>query len=114
MYVSLSPDHWQDVLAGSILGLITANFAYRQYFHSLSSNVSHLPYAPRTQRPEDTDAHPAPGLPRYRTLNRPGDDGDDGEIELIDGAVKRGEPASEQLEQGWKRGPSLEGGFPSS
>ena len=111
-YVSISPDHWQDVTVGSILGLVMANFAYRQYFHSLSSNVSHLPYAPRTQRPEDADAHPAPGLPRYRTLHRPADEDDDGEVELIDGMVRRGEP--EQLEQGWKAGPSLEGGFPPS
>ncbi|KAI0277703.1 PAP2-domain-containing protein [Russula aff. rugulosa BPL654] len=96
--------HWQDVLAGSILGLVMANFAYRQYFRSLSSKVSHLPYHPRTQRPEGAHDHPAPGLPRYQTLHRPaGGEVDDGEVELIDGTVRRGEP--EYLEQGWERGP---------
>ena len=87
-----------------------ANFAYRQYFRSLSSKSSHLPYDPRTQRPEGGHDHAAPGLPRYQ---RPtGGEVDDGEVELIDGAVRRGEP--EHLEQGWERGPSLEGGFSHS
>jgi diacylglycerol diphosphate phosphatase / phosphatidate phosphatase len=113
MYISLSPDHWQDVLAGSILGLVMANFAYRQYFRSLASKVSHVPYDPRTQRPESPHDHPASGLPRYQTLQRPTDgEVDDGEVELINGTVRRGEP--ERLEQGWERGPSLEGGFPHS
>ena len=103
----LSPDHWQDVLAGSILGLVMANFAYRQYFHSLASKISHLPYEPRTQRPEDVPDHHALGLPRYQTLRRPMDrEVDDGEVELIRDAVRSG-----QLEQGWDRAPSMEGGL---
>jgi diacylglycerol diphosphate phosphatase/phosphatidate phosphatase len=110
-----SPDHWHDVLAGSILGLVMANFAYRQYFRSLASEASHLPYDPRTQRPEGAHDHPAPGLPRYRTLQRPADgEVDDGEVELIDGTVRGGEPEQLVVEQGWERGPSLEGGFPHS
>lgn len=116
MYVSLSPDHWQDVLAGSILGLVMANFSYRQYFRSLASKESHLPYDPRTQRPEGAHDHPALGLLHYQTLQRPTSGEVDGrEVELIDGTdrtVRRGE--SEQLEQSWDRGPSLEGGFPHS
>ena len=90
-----------------------AHFAYRQYFRSVSSKVSHCPYDPRTQRPEDAHDHPAPGLPSYQTLQRPADgEVDDGEVELIDSTVRRDEP--EQLEQGWEQGPSLEGGFPHS
>jgi diacylglycerol diphosphate phosphatase/phosphatidate phosphatase len=113
MYVSLSPDHWQDVLAGSILGLVMANFAYRQYFRSLAAKECHLPYDPRTQRPEGAHDHPALGLPHYQTLQRPtSGEVEDGEVELIDGTVRRGE--SEQLEQSWERGPNLEGGFPHS
>jgi diacylglycerol diphosphate phosphatase / phosphatidate phosphatase len=115
MYVSLLPDHWQDVLAGSILGLVTANFAYRQYFYSLTSKISHIPYDPRTQRPEGAPDHHAlvPDLPRYQSLQRPTDRGDDeGEVELLDGTARRGEP--EQLERGWERGPSLESGDPHS
>ena len=114
MYVSLLPDHWQDVLAGSMLGLVTANFSYRQYFYSLTSKISHLPYHPRTQRPEGAPDHHAlvPGLPRYQTLQRPMDrevdEGDSGEVELLDGTVRRGEP--EQLERIWERGPILESG----
>ncbi|KAF8503638.1 PAP2-domain-containing protein [Russula emetica] len=105
--------HWQDVLAGSILGLVMANFAYRLYFRSLPSKESHLPYDPRTQRLGSAHDHPSPGLPRYQILQRPtSGEADDGEVELIDGTVRRGEP--EQLEQGWERGPSLEGGFPHS
>jgi diacylglycerol diphosphate phosphatase/phosphatidate phosphatase len=102
----LSPDHWQDVLAGSLLGVVTALFAYRQYFRALTSRVSHLPYLPRTQRPEGTHDHPAPGLPFYRTLQRSADrEGDEAEVELIRGAVRRGEPV--QLERGWEHGPSV-------
>jgi PAP2 superfamily len=40
--------HWQDVTTGSILGLILAFFAYRQYYPPLSSPISHRPYKPRT------------------------------------------------------------------
>ncbi len=110
MYVSLLPDHWHDVFAGSILGIVMAHFAYRQYFHALTSGVSHLPYHPRTQRPEGAHDHPAPALPRYQ---RPTDrEDDEGEVELISSDVVRGEPG--QLERGWERGPSLEGGFPHS
>jgi diacylglycerol diphosphate phosphatase/phosphatidate phosphatase len=56
--VSLSQDHWHDVVAGSLLGLVTAYFVYRQYFRSLTSRVSHLPYSPRPRRRD-----PTPGLP---------------------------------------------------
>ncbi|KAI0064654.1 PAP2-domain-containing protein [Artomyces pyxidatus] len=51
--------HWQDVTAGSLLGFTIAYFAYRQYYPSLSSEVSHTPYPPRTQRSE-------PVLPVHR------------------------------------------------
>ena len=84
-----------------------AKFAYRQYFYSLVSKVSHLPYEPRTQRPDGAHDHPALGVPRYQNLQRPTDrEVDDGEVELIDGTRRSG-----QLEQGWDRGPSLEGGL---
>ncbi len=46
----LSPflaDHWQDILVGSLLGLFMAFFAYRQYYPSLGSTMSHRPYSPR-------------------------------------------------------------------
>ncbi|KAF9434450.1 hypothetical protein BGZ76_007990, partial [Entomortierella beljakovae] len=39
--------HWQDVTAGSALGGIFAVFAYRQYYPSLSSTKSELPFKPR-------------------------------------------------------------------
>ncbi|CAE6424835.1 unnamed protein product [Rhizoctonia solani] len=42
--------HWQDVLVGSTVGLIFAYFAYRQYYPSLESPLSHKPYSPRIPR----------------------------------------------------------------
>ena len=56
-------DHWQDVLVGAILGLTMAFFAYRQYYPSLASDVSHLPYGPRLKKGETGDG---PILPTTR------------------------------------------------
>ncbi|KAF6745373.1 phosphatidic acid phosphatase type 2/haloperoxidase [Ephemerocybe angulata] len=39
--------HWHDILVGSLLGVVLSFFAYRQYYPSLSSEVSHKPYSPR-------------------------------------------------------------------
>jgi len=97
--------HWQDVLAGSLLGIVAACFAYRQYFPSLASKLAHLPYSPRTERLEGTHGHPPPGLPYYRPSES--DDGEVG-VELLHDTVPRKEP--EQLEQRWEQGPSLENG----
>ncbi|KAI5634624.1 PAP2 superfamily domain-containing protein [Phthorimaea operculella] len=36
--------HWQDILAGSILGYTTAIFCYRQYYNPLSSDLAGVPY----------------------------------------------------------------------
>ena len=47
-------DHWQDVLAGSILGLVMSYFAYRQYYPHLASRYSHRPYLPRFKSPQDS------------------------------------------------------------
>jgi len=54
-------DHWQDVLVGSLVGLLFAYFAYRQYYPSLSGLKSHLPYGPRI----DHDLIADPGLPLH-------------------------------------------------
>lgn len=43
-------DHWHDVLVGSILGLVTSYFSYRQFYPSLSSERSHRPFSPRVKR----------------------------------------------------------------
>lgn len=42
--------HWQDVLTGSLLGLVVSYFAYRQYYPPLTSDISHQPYPPRFKR----------------------------------------------------------------
>jgi len=98
--------HWQDVLAGSFLGIVMAYFSYRQYFPSLGSDLAHLPYAPRTQHLEDTHGRPAPGLPYYRSSVE-SEHGEAG-VELLRDTVKRNEP--ERVERTWERGPSLEDG----
>jgi diacylglycerol diphosphate phosphatase / phosphatidate phosphatase len=46
-------DHWQDVLVGSMLGVLMAYFSYRQYYPSLSSPLSHRPYSPRIKPETD-------------------------------------------------------------
>ncbi|KAG6376387.1 PAP2-domain-containing protein [Boletus reticuloceps] len=73
--------HWHDVVAGSILGLVVSYFAYRQYFPSLSSPMSHRPTPHRF---------------------RDSDDGD--QVELIDGGVPRPDPVS--LKDPWTEGES--------
>ncbi|KAI0818770.1 phosphatidic acid phosphatase type 2/haloperoxidase [Irpex lacteus] len=55
--------HWQDVLTGSILGLVLSYLAYRQYYPPLHSHDCHQPYPPRVRFDE-------PILPIHR-------DGDD-------------------------------------
>ncbi|KAL5532664.1 hypothetical protein ACEPAF_4438 [Sanghuangporus sanghuang] len=47
--------HWQDVLIGSLIGLVMSFFAYRQYYPPLSSARSHRPFSPRIRR-ERSDA----------------------------------------------------------
>lgn len=105
-HVLISIDHWQDVLAGSVLGIVTAYFAYRQYFPSLTSQLAHLPYAPRTQPLEGTHGHPAAGLPYYdRDI-----DVKESEVELLRDTVKRNEPERLEHHDGWEQGPGLESG----
>ncbi|KAG8696543.1 hypothetical protein FRC11_000659 [Ceratobasidium sp. 423] len=58
--------HWQDVLVGSIVGLVFSYFAYRQYYPTLESPFSHKPYSPRIPRDDYRDST----LP----LTRPDDD----------------------------------------
>ncbi|KAI0005953.1 phosphatidic acid phosphatase type 2/haloperoxidase [Russula compacta] len=98
--------HWQDVLAGSVLGIVTAYFAYRQHFPSLTSKLAHLPYAPRTQPLEGTHSHPAPGLPYYHR----GIEDIESEVELLHDTVKRNEPEHVEHHDGWEQGPGLESG----
>ncbi|KAJ3523330.1 hypothetical protein NMY22_g11488 [Coprinellus aureogranulatus] len=55
--------HWHDILVGSTLGVVVSFFAYRQYYPSLASELSHQPYSPRIKDPEDADVSPnGPGI----------------------------------------------------
>jgi hypothetical protein len=91
MHVSSSTDHWQDVVAGSLLGFAIANFAYRQYFPSLASKCSDLPYPPRTLHPED-----ASDLPYYHR-NLP-DSQRQAEVEPLSSTVGRDSMGRNELE----------------
>nr|CAG8488925.1 5848_t:CDS:2 [Entrophospora candida] len=42
--------HWQDVLAGSILGIVLSIFSYYQYYPSLHSPVCDKPYSIRLKK----------------------------------------------------------------
>ncbi|KDN49466.1 hypothetical protein RSAG8_02168, partial [Rhizoctonia solani AG-8 WAC10335] len=82
--------HWQDVLIGSIVGLVLSYFSYRQYYPSLTSPFSHRPYSPRIPRYEQEQA----GIPSAEnapealpTQSEPVPAGES--IELA-GTVKRG------------------------
>jgi diacylglycerol diphosphate phosphatase / phosphatidate phosphatase len=44
--------HATDVLFGALVGTVVSYFCYRQYYPSLASPNSHLPYAPRFPVPE--------------------------------------------------------------
>ncbi|KAF6764843.1 phosphatidic acid phosphatase type 2/haloperoxidase [Ephemerocybe angulata] len=48
--------HWHDILVGSVLGVVLSFFAYRQYYPSLSSELSHRPYSPRIKDAEEEAA----------------------------------------------------------
>ncbi len=62
--------HWEDVTAGSFLGLVLAFFAYRQYYPPLSSAMSHRPYNPRPLRKKErhsiVNVDPESGLRVHR------------------------------------------------
>ncbi|KAH0827133.1 PAP2-domain-containing protein [Lanmaoa asiatica] len=90
--------HMEDVVAGSILGFVVAYFAYRQYFPSLASPMSHRPYSPRVSRDESVLPTTTQDAQRFR-------DSDDGEqVELIDGGVPRPDP--DHLKTIWREGES--------
>ncbi|KAG1756553.1 PAP2-domain-containing protein [Suillus paluster] len=79
--------HWHDVVAGAILGLAVAYFAYRQYFPSLASPMSHKPHPPRVRREEELPTvNPATDRGQSYT------DGIDEEVELV-GDVRKPDPA---------------------
>lgn len=53
-----SRHHATDVLFGALVGTVVSYFCYRQYYPSLVSPNSHLPFAPRfpaTDKPGDAD-----------------------------------------------------------
>lgn len=98
--------HWQDVLVGSILGMVVAFFSYRQYYPPLGSEMAHRPYAPRIKRESDSlplhnrqhSAEPFSGPPRPE----PYQDSQES-MELADGAVPRKDPS---LGTVWHQGDS--------
>lgn len=59
--------HWQDVVTGSMLGLLLAYFSYRQYYPHLASADAHQPYATRFEDTKsiELDGTTDPLLNRY-------------------------------------------------
>ncbi|KAJ7751991.1 phosphatidic acid phosphatase type 2/haloperoxidase [Mycena metata] len=94
-----SRHHWQDVLAGSILGTVVSYFSYRQYYPTLTSEVSHLPYAPRVGREDlNLPTHHRQTSNSYRDDHATTDSViDSGPLE---GTVARGAPSS--LREVWR------------
>jgi len=107
--------HWHDVVVGSILGLVTAYFSYRQYYPSLGVELAHRPYGPRVQ--QESDFLPVhrqqPSDEPFRSANvshagsRPYEDEDP--LELVDGTVPRN---TGNLQAIWKEGSEQESGRP--
>ncbi|KAF9009401.1 phosphatidic acid phosphatase type 2/haloperoxidase [Cyathus striatus] len=104
--------HWQDVLVGSILGTLVSYFAYRQYYPSLSSELSHRPYSPRIKREDDdvlpvhaspSDARPPQPHPFAQADHDRYGNGDREGYEL-NGTVLRPNPGP--LEEVWHEGES--------
>lgn len=81
--------HWEDVVAGSILGLVVSYFAYRQYFPSLSSPTSHKPHPPRVRREEELPTV-NPATDHHNLSYTDGMEGE--EVELV-GGVRKPDPA---------------------
>lgn len=102
--------HATDVLFGALVGSIVSYFCYRQYFPTLTSPSSHLPFAPRlpgVERPADGEEEPngasiqmnsqaGNGDIEAGTLGkrrRPGE-GPTAEEEKIEGMIPRDQPWS--------------------
>ncbi|KAL4078039.1 PAP2-domain-containing protein [Scleroderma citrinum] len=80
--------HWHDVVAGSLLGLVLAHFAYRQYYPSLAHIEAHVPYMTRFEESYGYDNDPA--IPICRDAEEDADSGPRGEnIGLIGGSQKQ-------------------------
>lgn len=99
---STRPDHWQDVLVGSILGAVLAYFSYRQFYPSLASKYSHFPYSPRIKC-EDIEILPSHNL---HTFGEHYDDGNhvpyNDHNDALAGTVPR--PDTGHLENVWREG----------
>ncbi|KAJ2863216.1 hypothetical protein GGH94_003761 [Coemansia aciculifera] len=69
--------HWQDVLAGAILGVFMGWFGYHQYYPSPFDNSedTSIPYPPRIPEDEPTIAQPSFGLKSFARVTGDGNEG---------------------------------------
>jgi len=74
-------DHWQDVLAGSTLGLCVAYFSYRQYYPHLASKRAHIPFTTRFDLEQVKD-----DMDSGTTVFRDGDADEEENVGLIGGS----------------------------
>lgn len=65
--------HWHDVVAGSLLGLVLAHFAYKQYYPSLSHIEPHVPYMTRFEELLGHGSEPAISI--YRDVEADAENG---------------------------------------
>lgn len=91
--------HWHDVTVGSILGLIVSYFAYRQYYPSLSDELSHRPYSPRIKDETSGPILPVHGSSQNQRYDSGGAGRDYDSFEL-EGTVQR--PGPPRLREAWK------------
>lgn len=63
--------HATDVLFGALVGTLVSYFCYRQYFPTLNSPHSHLPFAPRFPEVEKPGTNHEAGIPMTNQAGSP-------------------------------------------
>lgn len=84
---------------GSILGLVVAYFAYRQYYPDLADELSHRPFSPRIRDESSEPILPVHDQSKNQRYDPPGVGRGYDSFEL-DGTVQR--PGPSHLREAWR------------